>query len=84
MSVLKNQRSPALFQVKKSQGKLVSYEGFFLKPGYYYGYDSKGRPVATSQWTVNGRICVYVKENGKWTKHWIREDEFRSTYPGYR
>ena len=43
MSVPTKTGSPALFRMNQA-AKLVSFEGFFLKPGYYYGYDESGRP----------------------------------------
>ncbi len=82
MSVPTKTRSPALYRMDQA-AKLVSFEGFFLKPGYYYGYDESGRPIATSTWTVNDRLCLYVKEHGKWVSHWVRESDFRKTYPNY-
>ena len=82
MDVPTKTRSPALFRLNKDV-KLASFEGFFLKPGYYYGYDSKGRPIATSTWTVNERLCLYVKEHGDWTQHWVSEAEFKTLYPNY-
>lgn len=82
MDVPTKTRSPALFRLNKDV-KLASFEGFFLKPGYYYGYDSQGRPIATSTWTVNERLCLYVKEHGDWTQHWVREAEFKKLYPNY-
>lgn len=80
MDTLLEKRTPVLLSFEKGRGKLVCYEGFFLKPGYLYGRDERGRPVATSGWTVRERICLYVKENGAWQQHWMRKEDFHKQF----
>lgn len=75
-------KKPALFCVEKNVS-LVCFEGFFLKTGYYYGYDEHGRPIATSTWTKENKIYVYVKEENEWQPHWIPEAKFKAQYPNY-
>lgn len=73
------------FQLKKLDQSLskASFEGFTLQKGYWYGYNLRGLPIATSTFSVNGYVLIYTKsENGRWISTWYDNEWCKYLLPG--
>lgn len=61
-----------MYEMRKLQEDLARamFHGFILQPGFWYGYDADGFPVATSTWVQNGELAMYIKQKGLWKREW--------------
>lgn len=48
----------------------ANYQGFTLKPGYWYGKNLRGQAIATSTWVSCGNVAIYVKTEKGWEMQW--------------
>lgn len=70
------------YMTKVTEFSKAVFGGFVLKPGYFYGADSSGRPVATSTCVKDGKVLIYTKvDEDHWTKNWVPVAEAMATYP---
>ena len=56
----------------------ISYHGFTVKCGMYYGFVKTpfgNIPAAWSGWTSDGAIALYTLLNGSWEMRWVDEDD---------
>lgn len=52
------------------------YHGFNLKPGFYYGIDTKTKEyVAASGRENNGEAAIYYRHGKKWIMKWIPAED---------
>lgn len=57
------------------------YDGFVLKPGYFYGVNYRGQPIATSTYVKDGKLALYKKEQDHWVPDFIPVAEAIALYP---
>lgn len=61
--------------------KTGHFEGFVVKPDYWYGYDENGLPFATSTWVKNGQLKCFRKDEGIWKETYLTRDEAKEKLP---
>ncbi len=59
-----------------------SFHGFTLQKGFWYGYNFRGQPVATSGWIKDDALIMYTqKEDGKWYKRAYPSEVYKRLLP---
>ena len=66
---------------KFSEFSKAVYDGFVLKPGYFYGINYRGEPIATSTYVKDGKLALYRREQEKWILDYIPVKEAIALYP---
>ena len=58
------------------------FKGFVVQPGYWYGYDLSGFPIATSTWiNAEGKLKCFRKEGDQWLECYLTMQEAREYLP---
>lgn len=55
----------------------VKWNGFTLRPNYWYGYTETELPIVSDSFIKFGKVRVWIGNNNKWEENWILIDSIR-------